>query len=130
VAEHSLLVAANVPPKHQPWALLHDAAEAYIADVARPVKHHFSMEGYRATETEILSAVLTRFELADWMPASVRLADNRALMTERRDLMPTSEYRWDEELEALDAFPTTIWSYEPSDIEDDFLKMARGLGLQ
>ena len=34
VAEHSVLVAALVEPRWQPAALLHDAGEAYLADLA------------------------------------------------------------------------------------------------
>lgn len=38
VAEHSILVADLVQPQCQLCALLHDAAEAYLGDIARPIK--------------------------------------------------------------------------------------------
>lgn len=38
VAQHSLIVADIVPQEHKLHALLHDAGEAYMADIARPIK--------------------------------------------------------------------------------------------
>lgn len=42
-------------------ALLHDASEAYIADVSRPVKHAKGMEQYRVIEGMIQGAIYERF---------------------------------------------------------------------
>lgn len=39
VAEHSLLVTALAPKDLKPYALLHDAAEAYLGDVIKPLKN-------------------------------------------------------------------------------------------
>lgn len=38
VAQHSLAVASLVSDKARPWALLHDAHEAYTGDIPGPVK--------------------------------------------------------------------------------------------
>lgn len=71
VAQHSVLVALvamlDAPPAAAVLAarlgLLHDASEAYLADVARPLKHHPSMAPYRAAEARLELAVLARFGL-------------------------------------------------------------------
>ncbi|RYF85792.1 MAG: hypothetical protein EOO03_12755, partial [Chitinophagaceae bacterium] len=39
VAQHSVLVAALAPDYLKKEALLHDAAEAYLGDVIKPLKH-------------------------------------------------------------------------------------------
>src|SRR4051812_20612492 len=38
VAEHCLLMSEAVAPEHALWALLHDATEAYMGDMVRPLK--------------------------------------------------------------------------------------------
>lgn len=59
VAEHSLILARYVRqvrpnnPRLALQALLHDAAEAYICDVPRPLKLMPQMDGYRAMEERI-----------------------------------------------------------------------------
>jgi hypothetical protein len=75
------------------WALLHDAPEAYLIDLARPVKHAPSMEGYRTAEYRLMRAVAQRFGLRGVQPVSVTDADNRMLMTEAYALM-TMHPQW------------------------------------
>jgi uncharacterized protein len=46
------------------------------------------MTAYRDAESTLMRAVCERFWLPSEEPESVRLADKRMLLTERRDLMP------------------------------------------
>jgi len=57
VLQHSILVASFVPPQHRVRALLHDASEAYIADIASPFKSSPSMHGYRRVEAKLMKAI-------------------------------------------------------------------------
>lgn len=41
VAEHSMWVAKMVPQKYRLHALLHDAHEAYLSDIPKPLKENF-----------------------------------------------------------------------------------------
>lgn len=85
VAQHSLLVAELVPPQHRLWALLHDASEAYLGDVASPLKS--LLPQYQELEEGFQRIIAGRFDLPWPMPREVKDADRAALMMEKRDLL-------------------------------------------
>lgn len=93
VAQHSLIVASLVPVEHQLVALLHDATEAYIGDMTRPLKA--VMPEYQYVERQIWLAVCDRFDIQIDLPVCVKESDMVALATERRDLMPEHPGEWD-----------------------------------
>lgn len=105
VAQHSLLVADLCPEKHQLAALLHDATEAYIGDMVRPLKQ--VMPQYRQVEATIWQAICDRFNLEPILPECVVHADLVLLATERRDLMPDHPGEWDC-LKGIPAMPEHI----------------------
>ena len=87
VAQHSVFVSDECPTKDALWGLLHDAAEAYVGDMVRPIKRLASMDLYREAEDRILGMIAARFGLSWPMPESVRRADEVLLATEARDVM-------------------------------------------
>ena len=92
VAEHSFRVSVECP-KHPLRALLHDASEAYIADISRPLKVLIGPL-YRPIEERIENAIYARFGLKEATVAEmeeVKRIDNVVLATEARDLMGFSE---------------------------------------
>lgn len=95
VAEHSYHVSQHVPPEDALWGLLHDATEAYLVDVPRPVKKFLA--GYEEIETDLMAAICKRFDLPVEMPASVHRADNMILMDERCALLTKPPANWNEE---------------------------------
>lgn len=96
VAQHSVLVSQHAPAPHKLWALLHDASEAYLVDVPRPIKR--ALPDYRAAEKRIMAAVCARFGLPAEEPPEVTLVDNRILADERKALLSpmskVSDHEW------------------------------------
>lgn len=89
VAQHSVHVMEYVADPHKLLGLLHDAAESYIGDLPRPIKHLPGLASYREMETNLLRAILDALEVpstyAGWK--AVDEVDNRMLATEARVLM-------------------------------------------
>jgi uncharacterized protein len=89
VAQHSVLVSHLCPAELQPWALLHDAAEAYCGDMIRPLK--VLMPQYREVEKNVLRVIVEKYGLSWPEPIELKAFDNRALAIESRALMHSSE---------------------------------------
>lgn len=86
--------------------LMHDAAEAYVGDIVRPIKR--GVPEFAAIEKRVMSAINQRFDLprvADnyGFEGVVKQVDNRMLVTEKLQLMP-SNVRWavEDEFEPYD----------------------------
>lgn len=92
VAEHSVLVARALPPELALWGLLHDASEAYLVDIPRPVKRH--LPEYAAMEALVMRKVAERFHLSWPMPKEVKRVDNAILADEARQLMAAPPRDW------------------------------------
>lgn len=92
VAEHCVLVSYSVPPEDALAGLLHDATEAYVTDVPRPVKRHLT--DYPAIEEGVWLVIAERFGVSDVLPDSVHEADNRILLNERDALMAPAPISW------------------------------------
>ncbi len=92
VAEHSILVSEILPPQLQLAGLLHDASEAYITDVASPIKQH--LPDYQKMEDRIMSALATRFGIEYPLHPAVKYADLVMLSTEAWNLLPSQGNSW------------------------------------
>ncbi|MFZ5514673.1 MAG: hypothetical protein ACOZAH_09055 [Pseudomonadota bacterium] len=92
VAQHSVLSTLLVPRKHALAALMHDAAEAYVGDITRPLKPHLS--NYAEIEQGVWAVIAEAFDLPLILPESVKHADRVMLATERRDLLPHDTTPW------------------------------------
>jgi len=120
VAEHSVLLSRAVRDAcgglaEQRWALLHDASEAYLVDVPRPVKPHLT--GYRDAEAKVMAAVCERFDLSPWMPSLVHEFDGRIIGDERVNLSESAE-PWTTSHEPLGV---RLRNYDPEAAEGFFL---------
>lgn len=91
VAEHSLLVS-DIATDYPYEALLHDAAEAFIGDVTRPLKQ--LLPEYKRIEAVVEDAVIERFGLDPNYRASVKAADLRVLAAEQAQVMAPGTADW------------------------------------
>lgn len=108
VAQHCVLGADLLGKLHGPQIqlafLLHDAGEAYLADVARPVKRDPRMAFYKEAEAAILNAIHQRFILP--VPDDlvgydvVHRMDNQLLMAEAKMFHPHMSREWGDWKEA------------------------------
>lgn len=102
VAQHCVLVAQALEEELGATSeecfqgLLHDAAEAYVVDLPRPVKHDPRMGSYREIEKKVFAAIATRFDIPSEEYAIVKTADNRMLATEARDILGPTPEVWQE----------------------------------
>ena len=125
VAQHCVLVSRNVPPEDALWGLLHDAPEAYMCDMPRPIKYAPGLEAFKALEKRIEDVIVKAFDLPPGEPESVKAADKRLLYTERRDLLPplpreSDSYSWGMGLTA-DTLPSKIVPWTPKMAKTSFL---------
>jgi len=101
VAQHSVLASCLVGMDLEPAqrlvaaqeALLHDAHEAYVGDVTRPLKQ--KVKGYIDVEWPVQAVVRKALRLpeypAEFVKHAVKHVDEMLLATEGRDLMGTTE---------------------------------------
>lgn len=142
VAQHSVLVSRyteaalfdasqkgdTTPGKRLlSWALLHDAAEAYLMDIATPVKYAPPLAHYRVIEKLIQAAVCDRFGLDREEPPFVKAIDTRMLRTEQRDLMPPP---FDDEPRPEEPFLETVVPWSAAKAEHEFLIRCNELQLR
>ncbi|MGK5027650.1 phosphohydrolase [Janthinobacterium sp. RB2R34] len=119
IAQHSLIVASLVPPPLRLAALLHDAAEAYLGDMVKPLK--VLMPEFAALEDRVTAIIAATYgiDFSDYAP--IKRADLIALATEKRDLMPHSAERW-AYLDGIAPLPGIIVAMDPGVAKQCFLQ--------
>lgn len=96
VAEHSWHVARmleGTPLEVQLGGLLHDASEAYLADIATPVKRE--LPEYKVIEDNLMTAIAKRYNFEWPMHPAIKHADLMALSNEAYHLLPSRGNDWD-----------------------------------
>lgn len=109
VAAHSVEVSRRVQqalvkniatPEYNPsvarqvilTALLHDASEAYLQDIVRPIKP--LVQGYAQWEANVQRAIATRFNLFDPIPDLVHEVDDAIVKDEVANFFPAGSAAW------------------------------------
>jgi uncharacterized protein len=120
VAEHSVLVSLFVAPEYAKEALLHDASEAYVGDLIRPLKHQPELKAFRDAEDRIYPMVMAAFNVTSTPEsrAAISEVDNRIVVDETQALMRSPEKYADPVGRALGA---TIRALDPQAAKSLFL---------
>lgn len=129
VAQHSWYVSQVVPKEFALAGLLHDAAEAYLVDVPRPVKRH--LHDYMVIEGRLQVAVGQRFGI-DWNLfecSDVKMADMAVGLVEKATVMKPAPVEWLHDGRSEGARPAqlTINYWNPWAVEHAFLGRFREL---
>lgn len=134
VAEHSVLASDLIQQSYPDdnalakWALLHDASEAYMVDIPRPVKRQ--LKEYVRLEDAIQETIARRFDLPWPMPKEVHEADGDMLTLELCAYMPRNQNHPIQSVSCrtprrgLPEVPSV-----PAEAEAMFLNQARQLGI-
>lgn len=118
VAQHSYLVSTIVSTELALTGLLHDASEAYLSDIARPIKHQSEFgDVYMKCENRLEKAIAEKFGLVFPWSAEIKWADRVLLVSEQRDLMPDLL-----RADGTDYLDHTIEPWSPEDAEVRFLE--------
>lgn len=98
VAEHSWHVSFLVPPEDALAALMHDATEAYVCDIPRPLKRFLT--NYAEIEEGVWQAICDKWPaLPRKLPQTVKDADNAMLMAEARVVLGPHPAPWGVDVE-------------------------------
>jgi hypothetical protein len=81
VAEHCIHVARHAPVRDKLTALLHDASEAYLVDIPRPIKPQLA--NYYELENALMEKISKRFGTTWPLPAHIKVIDTMILTDER-----------------------------------------------
>lgn len=124
VAEHCVRMSYWVPVEDAPWALLHDATEAYMGDMVRPLKD--SMPEYRQAEVALMHTICRRFRMDPMCPRSVHEADARIILDERAVLLGPPPALWTS-VDHLKPLGVSIEGWSPNYAKARYLKRLREL---
>lgn len=95
VAEHSIYVSYYVGQQFALVGLLHDAAEAYLSDVPRPIKPY--LKGYKEIEHTVSCVIFERMGIIDkykFCCGHIKAVDNAILADEAYQVMGKAPAAW------------------------------------
>jgi hypothetical protein len=129
VAEHCILVSEAIAyrghygRRAQLYGLLHDADEAYLPDMCRPVKEMFPE--YKTAGDRILELVVKKYYLPYGAVEEVKKVDHMLLHTEAQQLMGDLNGWY---LPEPPMPEVTVQCLPPSEAEAEFLRRFTNLG--
>jgi 5'-deoxynucleotidase YfbR-like HD superfamily hydrolase len=111
VAEHSMNVCVAAPRKYELAALLHDASEAYLYDIPRPIK--VQLTGYKEMEDRLMTVIAQKFGFEYPLAQEIKDLDEFELKWEWENLV----------IQHTDAYSPL----PPNETKKEFLKIFNSL---
>ncbi len=126
VAQHSLLVSLYLEQKGydkkvQMIGLMHDCSEAFLNDIAKPLKE--MLPDYRKIEHKVEKAIFEKYDLPFPMEPMIKEGDNAVFVAERQQLQPDVPVGLD-----IPAAPFKIVPWTAEKAKREFLKRYKELG--
>jgi hypothetical protein len=123
VAEHSVALANYVfketgGKRLARTMLLHDAAEAYVGDLPRPIKH--ILPQFSILEDKIFAVIAEKFDIFAKLPEYIKGLDSRILVDERSCFMGKTTNEWG--TDKLCPLKVSLKGLSPEEAERAFLK--------
>jgi hypothetical protein len=127
VAQHSILVQALCPPQLKLEGLLHDASEAYLGDVIKPLKTLLGAH-YKVIEFNFETLIFQKFGLDISRLREIKKYDLMAYDLEDQALRQNNPYRFQEALgNAQMCIAGTEVYWRPMVAELEFLRIFKVL---
>jgi len=104
VAQHSVIVAAIAPEYLCREALLHDAAEAYLGDVIKPLKNLLGI-AYEELENDFMKAITRKFNLDASKLLEIKQYDKMALEVEHKRFIIGDDAQWFDFMQQININP-------------------------
>ena len=119
VAEHSYLAAFLAPKDAAAAVLLHDAAEAYMGDLVRPLKQ--KLPDYSWLEDRLQSIIYKKFRIQP-QPAMVKSLDAQMLFIEKEEAMQGLGHDWAGTIEPVNR--VKLQFHQPREAREMFMLWA------
>lgn len=119
VAEHSVHCALMVSPENRFQALMHDAAEAYVSDMPRPIKHE--IPAIVELDKIITKAIFDKFDIEYPICEEVKMVDLMLCKAEARDSGMDTKSWPDDGIDVSLHHVPSYWS--PEEARKTFLNM-------
>ena len=128
VAEHSCRVHDILPKEHQLAGIIHDASEAYLMDLASPVKTQYEMNFFKEAEDHLMEIIAKKFGVEYPFDPAIKVADKILVNTEYRDLMMKHELK-NSEFNGYQPLPDRIHPWYSAKAKYGMIDRLRKLGV-
>lgn len=117
VAEHCCHLHDIIEDKDKFAALMHDASEAYLVDIPRPVKPY--LLNYYELEDKIQSVIFEKYQISFPYSKQVKELDYSILLDEKNILMNPSRQPWD--MVGIKEIGAVIQCWQPKQAKQEFI---------